>query len=430
MMTFDRMILAQYSLDAMNASVAAILVAAIFQYGLSGISSIAQVFVGQYNGAGDFRRVAEPVWQMLWFSAATLLVFWPLGLWGADVLIGQHAYREEAEIYFRIIMLFGPCVPAIAAASTFFVGLGKSHVVTRISIVGNLANLIMDVILVFGVPGWIPSYGIAGAAWATGISQVLQLVLLLALMQKPAYRAQYGTGCSHFCWSTMKECLRIGTPSSISLTVEVSAWAFLSRLMAEMGELHMTAFAVGHSIFILFFCGLTGLHKGVVTVVSNYLGAERWEVIHRLLGTALRLHGRLLACFVLPLVIYSDPIISLFVHPDASDQLWFIARVACASVWVCYCFEGTAMILSGFLTAGGDTKYAALVNSSVSWGLAVFPCWWIVVYNQANPIYLWGILTFYGMGNTFFYFIRYRSGHWCRQLKARATDSDASRGSY
>lgn len=68
MLFFDRLILANYSLQAMNAVTASSLFCMIFQYGAIGIASIAEVFIGQFNGSKQYLKAAGPTWQMIWFS--------------------------------------------------------------------------------------------------------------------------------------------------------------------------------------------------------------------------------------------------------------------------------------------------------------------------------------------------------------------------
>ena len=78
MLFVDRLMLANYSLDAHNAAVKAATLGWAFLFGASSLAAIAEVFVAQYNGAGEKKRLGEPVWQMIWFSLATSVCFVPL----------------------------------------------------------------------------------------------------------------------------------------------------------------------------------------------------------------------------------------------------------------------------------------------------------------------------------------------------------------
>src|SRR5437016_5655252 len=75
MIFVDRLILSHYSTEAMNAVATIGTTCMIFIYGAIGISSIAEVFVGQYNGSKQKSKMGEPAWQMIWFSLMTYPVF-------------------------------------------------------------------------------------------------------------------------------------------------------------------------------------------------------------------------------------------------------------------------------------------------------------------------------------------------------------------
>lgn len=61
MLFLDRLFLAHYSLDAFNASVSASMLVQLLQFWCLSTVSIAEVFVGQYNGSGRKGQLGEPV---------------------------------------------------------------------------------------------------------------------------------------------------------------------------------------------------------------------------------------------------------------------------------------------------------------------------------------------------------------------------------
>src|ERR1700733_6336679 len=81
MIFVDRLFLARYSPEAMSAAVTS--GTAAWSFIGSGIilAAMSEVFVAQYNGAGIKKRLGEPVWQMIWFSLATFLLYVPIGLY-------------------------------------------------------------------------------------------------------------------------------------------------------------------------------------------------------------------------------------------------------------------------------------------------------------------------------------------------------------
>jgi len=80
MLFVDRWFLAHYSQEAFNAAVIATTLGWTFVISSMVLTSIAEVFVAQYNGAGFYHRLAEPVWQMIWLSLGLIFLFVPLAL--------------------------------------------------------------------------------------------------------------------------------------------------------------------------------------------------------------------------------------------------------------------------------------------------------------------------------------------------------------
>ncbi|MBM3610878.1 MAG: hypothetical protein FJX18_05085, partial [Alphaproteobacteria bacterium] len=106
MLFLDRIILGHYSLDAMNSAAAAGSVTLPFVFGGYAITAIAEVFVGQRNGARKYSLVAQPVWQMLWFSLILMLFFIPMGLFmGPFILV--DSFLKEGLPYYQWLMCFG-----------------------------------------------------------------------------------------------------------------------------------------------------------------------------------------------------------------------------------------------------------------------------------------------------------------------------------
>jgi len=209
MFVLDRIILARYSLEAMNGASTAGMSAAIFQFSGVAIASIAEVFVGHYNGAGQYNKMAQPVWQMIWFSLGTLLICLPIAMWGGPVLLPVSLHTEGMP-YFQLIMFFSPLLSVIAAVSSFFIGRGQVKLVTLSALLANLANFGFDIILVFGIDGYLPAMGTKGAAIATVISQFFQLGLLIAVFLNRTHRERFQTHYARFNSSSFWMCLRLG----------------------------------------------------------------------------------------------------------------------------------------------------------------------------------------------------------------------------
>ena len=415
MLFFDRLLLAHFSVDALNASTNASIVAAAIQFGFISTACIAEVFVGRYNGAGRYHKLGTPVWQMIWFSLATTLLFLPVALLLGPALFSDTPYAALEEQYFLWIMVFGPVFCLVAALSSFYIGRGSVTFVTLLVILANLINVGLDIILIFGYePLGVPSVGIAGAAIATGISQVIQALILFAAFISKKNREQFGTGSYQFVWKSFKKCLKIGLPNSIAHTLEILAWAVFFRMMTLKGTDYITVAAISQSIFFLFTFITEGVSKGATAIAANMIGAQQWDGVWKLLRSGVRFYFQVFIALGGILVIYPESLIQLFVNHnnELSPAIVETVRSACVWIWVFFLFDGINWLVVGLLTAAGDTKFILKAGGTAVWLFAVLPIYILVFKFSFGPDVAWQLTALYGFLTCCIYLWRFNSEKW------------------
>lgn len=416
MLVVDRIILAQYSIPAMNAAAAAGMTFALFQYGTIGIASIAEVFVGQLNGAGKQKEAGRSAWQMIWFSALTILLFYPLALFAGPYLLADY-HRETMGIpYFNTLLYFGPIFPLVAALSGFFVGLGKTRLILVAAIAGNIINIGLDWFFVFGIPGWLEPMGTMGAALATGISQAIQAIVLLFYFLSNQSRKDYGSGKYQLDIPLFTKSLRVGGPASFGHMIEIGAWAVTMRLVAAVGTDHLTVTSIGQSLYTLVAFAMEGLQKGVTTIAANFIGGNKFDKVYTVWRSGAKLTFIFALGFGLLLLINPDPIVDLYLPNDlsAADRLHFLKIMRSVSffIWFYFIVDSLTWISAAILTAGGDTLFIGVVGGITAWVTALMPIYLFIVIMKGPPALIWGITCFYGVVNFIAFSWRMRAGKW------------------
>ncbi len=420
MLFLDRLVLAHYSTDALNGCVSANVIFNIFEFAAFAIAAMSEVFVGQYNGAKQYAKISEPVWQMLIFSALTALVFWPIGLFGAPWLIPNEFYAE-AQPYFKWLCLFGPVFSAVIALMGFYIGLGKVKFITLIMVLGNLINLGLNILLVFGVKGWFEGMGSEGSAIASGVGQSFIAVVLLIGFLSPNSKRLYQSHRIYFCAETFIRCLKLGAPSGIGHLVAFSAWAFLVHLLAKTSDVHMTVMAICQSIWILLYFITDGIQKGMTAIASNYLGAQQDHQIHKVLSASVELIALYALISFIPLFVFPDFIILTFLNelPSSIDfeAVYQATLVSFRWLWFCLIFDTLTWTLAGLFTAGGDTRFIMVMEIMGSWFYCVVPSYFFIVIWQASPTLPMLLTAVYTLLMAISFYMRYLSGRWKKPLQ-------------
>lgn len=412
MIFVDRIFLAYYSTEALNASANAGTLAWAFMAGVGMIAIMSEVFVAQYNGAKQYKRLGTPAWQMVWFALFSTLFFVPMGIWGSEAIFAGGRYAHMEIGYFSLLMYFGPSYALMMAFSGFFIGRGKTKILIALAIIANLLNIVLDRALIFGVPGWIPEMGIEGAAIATSIGYLFEAVVLGALFFRKENRETYGTNQWQINWVEMKRCCKVGLPQGLFYALEVIGFAIFYWMMTDMGEKHITVSSICQSFAILlsFFCD--GLSRGASAVAANFIGAKRHDLVSKVMKSGFSLICGFAALTGLLLVIDPADTVRLLFIKDLDPLMEASLKTCMMFAFAYIVLDAMRWLFAGLLAAAGDTLFLLIAGSLSVWLFLLAPIYWIVVKQNLAVEYAWGLMAVYALVFFALYFARYKQGAW------------------
>ena len=416
MLFCDRMILTSYSTLAMSSACNAGTLFSAFQMILFSIAGISKIFVGQLNGLKKYNYIGKPVWQMIWFSLIASVVLIPLGLSVQEYFI-TPTFQFEGIPYFSYLLYFLPLQGITAALVSFFVGRGQVTFITIVVIIGDLLNIILDIILIFGIDGYIPSMGVRGSAIATNIAQGSVVLILFCFFQSPYNKRTYQTQKMGYHKKFMRGCLRLGLPSAAAHFIEYLAWTVLFIIVSWESDDHAMILAVGQSIFLVFQFMSEGLSKGITAVVSNLIGRGKKKLIGRSLLSAFYIHLFIMVLIAIPTFLFSEEIAKIFIKNVKYEQFLTMKETiqkSLAWIWIYLFFDGFVWVIMGVLTAGGDTLFILIASALSVWIAAILPAVLIVKFADCSLSISWKITAFFGLVNFIIYSWRYLSGRWLK----------------
>ena len=414
----DRAFLAKYSMAALEAVLPASMLAFVALGFFQSLVAYSGTFVAQYHGAGDARMglmsyragVAIAV-----VSGVLMLAFMPLG----DVVFRLSGHSAEVRVleneYYRISTGGGIFLFLQMAASAYFTGRGLTRLVFAVNVIGNVLNMALDPVLIFG---WrfIPEMGVAGAAYATIISMAAQWLVLCTAIALRRSRdpapVRLGAGLGEFL-SLVWRILRFGVPSGGYSVLNILSFTVFVFLTGRVGDV---AFAVSNACFTvnyLLFAPMEGFALGAATLVGQAQGRGDSEAARRdgmrtvLLGVLTVVVPSLLA------VVFHRPILAVFAPEDPRllsefMSTGFVLLILMAAWQV---FDAADVILSGALKGAGDTGFVMwwiLVAAFGIWLPLVFA---VVKLCNTMPA-LWATMVAYVAIMFAGSMIRWRRGKW------------------
>ncbi len=418
MMFVDRLFLARFDPNALNAAASAGMAYLVFLVVPIAIVSVSEVLVGRLHGRERFKEIGSAAWQMIWFGVMLTPIFWSIAIFFPYILFGGTGNEVHETGFFSTLMIFAPVQCIMIATAGFFIGIGHVQVVTWTAILGNVLNILLDLVLIFGI-GFIPAFGVIGAAAATGLSQVAQVGFLMFLFLRRKNRLIYQTTTFALNKKYLFKGLKIGVPLGLGHCVETIAHFLFFRIVLSVGFAQMTVVAIVQSLYILISFVIDAQSKGAAAIVSNLLGADKREPISKVLKSAFTLHFFYFLILTGLIWFFSDDVLNLFVHATHRELLitpQFVSTFLTALLFMglYFLFDGWAWILMGFLTASGDTRYVLFVSLIVQWLAYVLPTFVLIGIKQQGADVAWSIITFMSLLSFVSYFWRYYSGRWLK----------------
>ncbi len=413
----DRLLLTRYEANAVSA---ATLTGMLFWTTFVLFQTTANyvtTFVAQYLGAQRIERIGPVVWQGLYFSLASGLLFLLLiPLSGPLFQAFGHAPELMAAegIYFRCLTWI--CLPMLilATISGFFAGLGDSRTVMWLNLVGLVVNVVLDYLLIYGVAGF-PELGIRGAGLATIAAAWVSALVAIGLFLREKYRSQYGTLHG---WRLelplFGRLMRYGVPSGMQWMLEGSAFTVFFIILGEFGKIEFAASSVAFTINMLAFLPMMGIGQAVAVLVGQRLGEDQPEIAERSTYTGFVIAWVYMASIAVFYVAFPSLFIVPFASANNAEDWPAIAAMVRALLWfiaLYSLFDSMNLVFSFALRGAGDTLFVSLVSLSLSWPLMVIPSALSLQWGW-SPYWPWAFAAVYIVLMACIFLLRFRTGKW------------------
>jgi len=241
-----------------------------------GISFALPPLISEAQGAVDDRRISSYFKHSLIvnlafgvFSMILLIAFIPFMKYlGQDPEIIPHAadYMYYSALGMIPFMIF-------QTLRCYSDGLSETLPSMIIIILGNLLNVILNYLLIFGHWG-LPEMGAAGAALSSLISRVFMVFGILIIFRhwKNLWIYLSEVRFNMYKSSYFKKIMSHGIPSSFQMTFELTAFSAAAIIMGFIGKIEQASHQIAINLASITFMIATGLAMASTIRVGNQLG--------------------------------------------------------------------------------------------------------------------------------------------------------------
>lgn len=343
-----------------------------------GLSSGATVIISQYYGAKRSDQVSRAVHTAIAFCLAGGIVLMILGIslapWALTATGTPAEIMDYAVLYMRIyfVGIIGNLIYNIG--SGILRAIGDSKRPLYFLIVSCFVNIVLDFLFVVGL-----RMGVAGAAWATIISQLISAILVIIVLMRTDDSYHLSLRQIKLEPHMLLRIIQIGFPAGLQSVMYSVSNVIIQAGVNSLGTDTVAAWTAYSKIDGLFWMTINAFGISITTFVGQNFGARKMERVHRGVRTCLGM--AFAATIFLSTCIYfaGGSILRLFTTDEAVWQIGVdILQFLVPTFFLYVCIE----ILSGALRATGDC-WIPMALTCV--GVCVLRVLWILFVAPLRP---------------------------------------------
>lgn len=368
----DALMLGKVAQDEMTAVSLATQIQFVQNMFLSAVTAAGAIFGAQYWGKGDRRTLEDLFNLMLRYCGFVSLLFFLACELAPELLM--HIFTHDAPL-----IAIGSAYLRIAGWSYLFTGISQCYLATMkvsehikpgafISSGAVVLNICLNAVFIFGLLG-APRMQARGAALATTISRVVELVLCVALSSHSSYIRpafdRFGSVSRQLKRDFIKQCL----PLAGGMMCWGVGFTAYTAIMGHVGTDAAAANSVAAVVRDLICCICNGIGSAAGIMVGNELGAGRLDR-GRAYGIKLKNISYVIGFLSTAIVLAVTPLVVRMVILTDTARGYLTGMMVIMSIYMIGRCVNTVTI-NGVLDSGGDTLFDMYSLIVCMWLIAI-----------------------------------------------------------
>ena len=188
--------------------------------------------------------------------------------------------------YSNIIFCYAAVIALCLSFEKLFQAVGRMTVSMLCMLVGCIANIILDPLMIFGI-GPFPRMGIQGAALATGTGQVLTLIAYLLVYRFSPINVKLSLRYIKPEGTICRDMYSVGIAATLNLALPSLLISALNGILAPFSQLYVLVLGVYYKLQSLLYQTANGLVQGMRPLIAYNYGAKEYKRVRTIYRTAL-----------------------------------------------------------------------------------------------------------------------------------------------
>ena len=328
---------------------------------INGVSLGAGVLLARFFGAGEDKRLERAVHTTVALGLVAGLVLTVAGVLLTPQILRWMGTPEDvignSILYFRVYFLGCSAVVLYNMAASILQSVGDSRSPMKYLILSSIANVVLDLLFV-AVFDW----GIASAALATVISQVLSAVLAFRKLSRAQGGYRFHWKSVRFDREMLRQIITLGVPSGVQNSVISLANVIVQSNINAFGSDAMAGCGAYSKVEGFAFLPVSCFALGLSTFVSQNIGAGRYDRVKSAMKFGLVCSPLLAEGIGATIYLLAPTLISAFNH---EPQVIAYGVADARTVALFYCLLSFSHCCAGILRGMGHPLIPMTIMLSV-----------------------------------------------------------------
>lgn len=277
-------------------------------------------------------------------------------------------FGQEGEVvavarpYLWIICSSIIPVMAFQSFRQFSEGLSDTFIPMVVSIVGNLINVGLNYLLIYGKLGF-PRMELNGAGWASMISRVFMLGLIIYLTRK-----KWMGMVMKFSKKLMNQQFRLGIPLGFQYVFEIGAFSVASIMIGWISAEALAAHQIAINMAAVTFMAASGIATAASIRVGNQVGLKDRLSLRFAGFSSMGLVAAFMGICGLSFILFRKSLPYLYIDDENVTAIASSLLVIAAAFQIS---DGVQAVGLGVLRGLKDVKIPTLVTFFAYWVVAI-----------------------------------------------------------
>ena len=343
----------------------------------TGLSLGAGVVISRYFGAKNFKAMEAAVHTNIAFGTVCGVLMSVMGIFLApQMLIVMNTPEDVLPLsvtYFRLYfigaffsLMYNTCMGILQAV-------GDSRTPLYYLIFSSGVNIVFDLIFVGPL-----NMGVAGAAAATVLSQVVSAVLVMMTLCRTSqvYRLQLKK--IRFYGDMLVRIVRIGLPAGLQSVMYSLSNIIIQASVNGFGTDVMAAYTAYGKVDGMYWMVINAFGVAITTFVGQNFGARLYDRMKKSINVCLGISAAVTIALSAVLLAIAKPMLGLFSDDAQVIEIGLSIVYLIVPTYITYIF---IEILSGAMRGAGDSLIPTIMTLT---GVCLLRVFWVTVVVSAH----------------------------------------------